>query len=46
MIKYTVILEKFGYETSKRVTVFAASPYEAMAVASKNGWQAVDVVAA
>ena len=45
MIKYTVILEKSGHETSKRVTVFAASPYDAMAVASKNGWQAVDVIA-
>ena len=46
MSKYIVILEKFGYENSKRVTVFAASPYDAMAVASKNGWQAVDVISA
>jgi hypothetical protein len=48
MIKFTVTMEKFGCEHSRRVTVMAADPYEAMAVAQlkHRGWQPVDVVAA
>ena len=46
MNKYIVILEKSGYENSKRVTVFAASEWDAMAAVSKGGWQAVEVIKA
>ena len=43
MNKYTVILENFE-GGCKRVTVTAASQWEAMAAAQKDGWYPVDVI--
>lgn len=47
MNKYTVIMEKYGCERAKRVTVLAADPYQAMAdaQAKHRGWVPVDVIA-
>lgn len=48
MTKYTVTMESYNCERAKRVTVFAADEYEAIAVAQMKyrGWQPVDVQAA
>jgi type II secretory pathway component PulF len=44
MQKYRVTLENYDGRC-KRVTVTADNPYDAMAIAQKNGWWPVDVVA-
>lgn len=42
MKTYTVTLENYEGKC-KRVKVLASDPYEAMALAQKNGWYPVDV---
>lgn len=46
MKTYTVILESYNCETSRRVRVIAASPYDAMAAAQMKcpGWYPVEVL--
>ena len=48
MRKFTVVMESYESENSKRVTVVASNEYDAMAEAQMRfpGWMPVDVEAA